>query len=182
MMTGTTLESRHVAMARAGDEGAFEALVRPHVDVVHGFLVRMTGQQDDAKDILQETLVKVWKALDSYEHDGRFRAWMFAIARNAALDRMRAEHDTRRIDTLSSVSDDGVSPAEQAEQREFAGDLESALEKLPEARRSVFVMRQESGLTFREIADTMGIPLGTALSHMHHAVRALREELRHHEP
>lgn len=181
-MTDTAPDTRHVAMARGGDEEAFAALVRPHIDAVYGFLVRITGHHDDAKDVLQETLVRVWNALDSYEHDGRFRAWMFAIARNRALDRMRAERGARRIDTLGGLSDGGASPAERVEQREFVGDLESALEKLPEARRSVFVMRQESGMTFREIADAMGIPLGTALSHMHHAVRALKKELRHHEP
>lgn len=181
-MTEPALESRNVAMARGGDDRAFAALVRPHIDAVHGFLVRMTGHHDEAKDVLQETLVRVWKGLDSYEHDGRFRAWMFAIARNAALDRRRAQRDTRRIDSLNGLSGDGASPADRAEQREFVGDLESALERLPEARRSVFLMRQESGMTFREIADAMGIPLGTALSHMHHAVRALKKELKHHEP
>lgn len=181
-MTEPAPESRRVAMARGGDGEAFAALVRPHIDAVHGFLVRMTGHHDDAKDVLQETLVRVWSALDSYEHDGRFRAWMFAIARNAALDRIRAERDARSMGTLGGLSDGGASPADRAEQREFVGDLESALEKLPEARRSVFVMRQEAGLTYREIADAMGIPLGTALSHMHHAVRALKKELKHHEP
>lgn len=181
-MTETALESQHVAMARGGDAEAFEALVRPHLDAVHGFLVRMTGYHEDAKDILQETLVRVWNALGSYEHDGRFRAWMFAIARNAALDHIRAERGARRLDTLGGLRAEGASPVERAEQREFLGDLQSALEELPEVRRSVFVMRQESGMTFREIADAMGIPLGTALSHMHHAIRALKEELRHHEP
>lgn len=181
-MTAPDPDAARLERARGGDDRAFAALVRPHADAVFAFLVRMTGHRDDAADVMQETLVRVWRSLESYRDEGRFAAWLFTIARNAALDRARSA----RLRSVGPLAEDVADPTADAAAltayRELEADLDRALAGLPEPRRAVFVMRQESGLTFREIADALEIPLGTALSHMHHAVRALKEALRIHEP
>lgn len=181
-MTGLDRDAEHVDGARRGDPRAFASLIQPYAEPIHAFLVRLRGHPDDAEDVLQETLIRAWSSLAGYRHQGRFEAWLFAIARNAATDRARSARRRTEAPLPDDLGDGAPGPDVDAANREFTGDLAEALAGLPEARRSVFLLRQESGLTFREIAEVLDIPLGTALSHMHHAVRALKEALHHHEP
>lgn len=164
-----------------GDEAAFASLVRPLTDDLLAFLVRMAGGEEDARDLLQETLVRVWRGMPGYRHQGRFAGWVFTIARRVAIDQARKRPQTVPFVQSEVLKHTGPDPLADAEASEFMRDLKGVLVGLSEERRSVFLLRQHGGLTFKEISEAMGIPLGTALSHMHHTIRALRRALIHHE-
>lgn len=180
-MVGTDVESRLVTRAKNGDEEAFGSLVRPGAHDLHAYLVRMTGRPDEARDLLQETWIRAWRAMPAYRHTGRFTGWLFTIARNVALDALRSRRTFEPLAPEETLAHPDPDPLEEVASGEFLRDLGKALEGLPPDRRNVFLLRQHTDLTFREIAGEMGIPLGTALSHMHHAVRQLREALGHHD-
>lgn len=162
----------------------FEAVVAPHLDELYVYLARSAGNSEDGRDLLQETLIKAWEGYGDYDERGRARAWLFTIARRALIDWTRSrppEISTEPV-TLERRADPAADPHEQVVARSIEKAVLGALEGVAEERRSVFLMRHHTPMTFREIAETLGIPLGTALSHMHHVTRTLRQALAPHAP
>lgn len=180
MRTPADRESGLVARARAGDADAFASLIAPHRDGLFAFLARAAGDTDLAEDLFQMTMIRAWQGLANYVHRGRLAAWLFTIARRALIDE-------RRRRTPPSAQESGHDPVEKHDPlaRLVAAELEAALAQklrdMSEPRRTVFLMRHHSTLTFREIAEALEMPLGTALSHMHHAVRSLKTVLEAHD-
>ena len=174
-----------VERARRGDNRAFGILMEPYRDRLFAFVFRSVRDTDHANDLVQETLIRVWKGLASYEHRGRFVGWLFTITRTVVTDdaRLRA----RRSSSSSALPEVPTGSADDPYEILAAADLreiiEASVHAMAEPRRTVFLLRQHSGLTFREIATQLGMPLGTALSHMHHAVQTLRRRLKeYHDP
>lgn len=177
MMTDDESDSDLLARAREGDALAFSQLLKEYLDGLYAFLARSTGDQDEADDLLQLTVIRVWRGLASYEERGRFRSWLFTVARSVMIDEERRKA-RRPVSALREI--DGRAnpdPHEVLAAREMEGSLVAELKRLPEVRRTVFLMRHHSAMTFQEIAEALGIPIGTALSHMHHAIRSLRAAL-----
>lgn len=174
-------------MRKAGgsrDPAGFEALVAPHLDELYAYLARSAGNPEDGRDLLQETLIKAWQGYGEYRERGRARSWVFTIARRALIDwsRSRPPEVAAAPETLERHADSAADPHEGAVARGIERAVYEALAAQPEQRRSVFLMRHHTPMTFREIAETLDIPLGTALSHMHHVTRDLRVELARHAP
>ncbi len=172
---------------KAGDARAFEVLVRRHRTPVFSFLLRLTGDRGRAEDLCQETFLKVVKASGSWEERARFTTWLFAIARNLAVDEAR-RMSVRRAEPLDPVDPDGerrrAEPAAEDPSPDRAADaalvrpkLEAALQALPPEQREVFLLREYSGLRFAEIAEVTGTPENTVKSRMRYALEALRAEL-----
>lgn len=161
------------------EPAGFEALVSPHLDELFAYLARSAGSSDDGWDLLQETLIKAWEGYEDYRERGRGRAWLFTIARRALIDwtRSRPPEVRSETDTLRRRADPGADPHEQVVARSVERAVLRALQGVSEERRSVFLMRHHTPMTFREIAETLDIPLGTALSHMHYVTRTLRQAL-----
>jgi RNA polymerase sigma-70 factor (ECF subfamily) len=134
--------------------------------------------------LLQETLIKAWQGYGAYRERGRARAWLFTIARRALIDwtRGRSSEIATEPGTLERHADPAADPLERTVARGIERAVLTALVAQPEERRSVFLMRHHTPMTFREIAEALDIPLGTALSHMHHVTRDLRETLAPHAP
>lgn len=163
-----------------GDAEALGALYDNHAPAIFGYLCRRIGPQD-AEDVIQETFVQAARSLRSYDHRGRLRQWLLTIARSRALDRIR-KHSRQRERALlegeeEEISHGARSPLEQQCDRELGERIDAAVQSLPERQREVFLLRQEAGLGFKEIAAMLDMPLNTALSHMHRAVKALRTAL-----
>ena len=166
------------------DAAGFEALVVPHLDELYAYLARSAGNEADGRDLLQETLIKAWDGYGEYDERGRARAWLFTIARRTLIDwtRTRQPEIEAEPEMLERCAHPGADPHERTVARSVEAAVLRALAGLPEERRTVFLMRQHTPMTFREIAETLDIPLGTALSHMYHVTRVLRVALALHAP
>lgn len=175
--------------ARRRDPEALAALVDAYGRRLYGLLFRLTGSRDTADDLLQETFLRVVRTIESYEHDGRFESWLFRIAANLARDharRGRKRGASRSLGPLNEDSDRGgidlpaSGPAQpgagllHAEARER---LQRCLGRLPETDREIILLRHFAELSFREIAEMLGVPLGTALARAHRALERLRREM-----
>lgn len=174
--------------ARRRDPAAFERLVELYQRRLHGFFYRLTGSRDDADDLVQELFLRVVRNIDRYSHAGHFEAWLFRIATNLARDRARrARANPLRVAAEGQADPEGrpeavdgsvtSSPSDGLEQSEEAERLHAALEALPPGEREVILLRHYSDLSFREIAEVLGTPLGTALARGHRGLSRLRSIL-----
>ncbi|MFH1573590.1 MAG: sigma-70 family RNA polymerase sigma factor [Acidobacteriota bacterium] len=190
---GTLSPERLAALierAQRLDPDAYDALVDAYGQRLFGFLYRMTGNREDAEDLLQEVFLRMVRMLGRYTHQGRFEAWLFRIAANLGRDRIRGARRTPTVISMSggtadegdSVSEadweraapDDARPDEPLVRREQIGRLEAALGQLSEAEREVIMLRHYSELSFAEIARVMDTPLGTALARAHRGLARLR--------
>ncbi len=141
------------------------------------FLGRFVGPGGDAEDLFQETCLRMLDGLERYRHAGRFRAWVFSIAANAARDALRKRTGEGRALERRGVPPAATDAAAAVADRESRERLEAEVARLPEVQREVFLLRMHAGLAFREISDLVGSPLNTVLGRMHDAVERLRERM-----
>ena len=174
-----------------GDQQAFSILISRHKERIFGFLVGMVRDREVANDLFQETLYRAIQAMHrrrgAYESQGRWLAWTMRIARNAALDWLRARKKFSDIDKFSN-EDEGASfwdrlPDEAPDASSLLNradlwqEVEAAIEQLPPEQREVVLMRHQSELTFREIAELTDVSINTALGRMRYALINLRKIL-----
>src|SRR4051794_6590212 len=150
-------DERLTRRAVGGDERAFAAIFRRYHQSLYRFCLAIVGEPQDAQDALQNTMVKVLRALPGEEREISLRPWLYRIAHNEAIELRRSSHPTQALDGY--LVDGQSSVTERAEQREQLEWLLKDLADLPERQRSVLVMRELSGLDFAEIGaalDTSG--------------------------
>jgi len=174
------IEAELIERCKNGDGDAFGHLIGQYRRQLFTYLLRFQGERELAEDLFQETLLKVWKFLPSYSHQSKFATWLFSIAHNVAVDASRRRKAREFVSFAKQLPD---RPSESNPVAEMLADetrelLEQALRQLPEKQRQVFLLRQHSGMSFREIAATMNQPLNTVLGHMHYAVSKLKKKLR----
>jgi len=175
---------RLVERAKAGDEDAFASLVNQYERFVYNAACRILSASaqplDMAEDVSQETFVKAWRNLGKFRGDCTFSTWLFRIAVNCAKDAVRsaARRPAASLSFAGEEDEDGASewdipvtsgdtvPEDAVERRELILAVRRAVEALPEDQRQVVVMRDLSGLPYQEIADTLGIELGTVKSRL----------------
>jgi RNA polymerase sigma-70 factor (ECF subfamily) len=156
-----------------GDTESLQPLLVSFAPRVYGLLFRMLGRRDVAEDLMQETMLRAYRGLDTYRPEGKFRAWIFRIAVNLARDWVR-----RQKQETVPVPDD-VPPATEmppdadAIARERARSVEQALARLSDADREVLLMRYYGQMTFKTIAQATDEPLGTVLARAHRALKKL---------
>jgi RNA polymerase sigma-70 factor (ECF subfamily) len=165
-----------VARARAGDQEAFEALYRSHVAKVFALALRLTGDRDQAAELVQDTFVRAWEALPRFRGDSALGTWLHRIAVNVLLESRRAEG--RRSKRVMFAEDPAAMerPASEASPG-VRMDLEHAIAGLPEGARVVFVLHDVEGYEHREIGKMTGIAEGTSKAQLFRARRLLRKAL-----
>jgi len=136
----------------------------------------MCGDANLAEDAAQEAFIRAWQHLPNYRPRSPFRNWLYRIATNAATDLIRRERETVDVDTLSLASSD-EGPEAMVERGERREHVRQAVLALPPASRAVLVLREYEGLSYREIADTLSIPIGTVMSRLNYARNRLRQSL-----
>jgi RNA polymerase sigma factor (sigma-70 family) len=166
-------ETADVALARDADRDAFERLYRRHVARIRGLARRMAGPEA-ADDLTQDVFVRAWQKLGSYRGESQFGTWLYRLAVNVIIEDRRKAGARRRIlddedavGTLSVAAADGVA----------AIDIASAVDRLPEAARQVFVLHDVEGYKHREIGQLVGIATGTSKGQLHRARLVLRRYL-----
>lgn len=174
------LEDILIEKCRKGEQAAFRELVKLYRKQLYSYLCRLCGDRMQAEDAFQETLIKVWKAIGRYDHKDRFSSWLFAIAHNAAMDSIR-KNNLRKCfvtsDEIQMHSSEG-NPYSECVNNELKDILDGIIGSLPEKQKQVFLLREHSGMSFKEIAELTGEPLNTVLGHMHYAVEKIKRALR----
>ncbi len=168
---------------QAGDSGAFAFLVRRHVKPVYNFVYRFARNSQDAEDIVQEAFVKAWRHIGKYDSAQEFGGWLFAIARNAALDWLRKKRPIAFADLeaatgsnpADALADSGPLPSVLAMQADDVRMLGGLLQRLSPHYREVLALRYKQQLTFNQISVILGKPLHTVKSQSRRALIMLKK-------
>lgn len=163
-----------VALAAAGDVSAFERVYRAHLPRVHGLVRRMTGGRD-ADEVTQDVFVRVWQKLGTFRGDSAFSTWLHRLAVNVVIERFRSE--TLRRQRLRDGDDIFDTIAAPTRSGDLSMDFETALAKLPNGAREVFVLHDVEGYKHHEIASLLDISAGTSKAQLHRARMMLRRHL-----
>jgi RNA polymerase sigma-70 factor (ECF subfamily) len=168
----------------AGDQAAWELIVRQNWRKVFNVAYKFVGKHDEAEDLTQDIFLKIFKALASFDRRANFQTWIISISRNLCIDHYRSvrkERQTiaREIDTndLQPASSDR-GPYQAAEHQDLRGLLRQALQKLPLTLRTAVVLRDLQELSYQEIADRLGLPEGTVKSRINRGRIELAHQLR----
>ena len=178
-----------------GEARAFDLLMQRHERGVYNFILRSVKRQEIAEELLQEVFIRVIRNASNYQQKAKFSTWLYTIARNICIDRAR-KHNRRKESSLNAtVSDDQDGASYQDllvdesasvshishEKKRFLEQLQGALAELPEDQREVFLLKEISGLKFREIAEVVDAPVPTVKSRMRYALKALQGHLAAYE-
>jgi RNA polymerase sigma-70 factor, ECF subfamily len=166
-----------LARLRAGDTDAFEAWVQEHRDPLFHLLFRLTGDKDEALDLLQETFVHALRGLSTFRGDAAFRTWLYRIAVNLFLTDRRQHRQTVSIDTLDNrmlnLRDDWQrripNPEELVSNREVRARLGQAMTQLRPEYRAVLLLRDREGYRTQEVASMLGLSIAAVKSRLHRA-------------
>lgn len=176
-------EQAWIAAARAGDQGAFEELVRLYEKRVLALTLRMCKDREDAAEAAQEAFLAAWQGLRNFRGDSSFSTWLYRLASNACVDLLRREGKRR---TAVSLDDEDLnldipasipSPQEEAERRELREQIEEGLRALPPEYRAALVLREIQQLRYDEISEALGVDIGTVKSRISRGRKKLRSFL-----
>ncbi|HXF83744.1 MAG TPA: sigma-70 family RNA polymerase sigma factor [bacterium] len=175
----------------AEDRARFEAMVSEHLDGLFGASLRLTRNRTRAEDLLQETFLRAWRSFHTFKPGTNVRAWLYRILMNAHIDSYRKSE--REPDVVDQEDVDEFylySRVHESEDYRRAGnpeevllnnlmdaDVKGALESLPETFRDVVILADIEGFAYREIAEILGIPIGTVMSRLHRGRRQLQVKL-----
>ena len=173
-----------VASAVAGHEGGFEELVRRYQRPISAYVYRMVGDYDTALDLTQEIFIKVYNSLARYRSEFKFSTWIYKIAHNCAVDHLR-RHNGREQSLISGAEGDSyelpiesrrLSPEQESERKERRLEIESVVRTLPAAYRELIILRHSQDLTYEEIVEVTGLPLGTVKNRLFRARDMMRQQ------
>jgi RNA polymerase sigma-70 factor (ECF subfamily) len=173
-----------VATAAQGLEGGFEELVRRYQRPISAYVYRMVGDYDCALDLTQEIFIKIYASLSRYRPEFKFSTWIYKIARNAAIDHLRRSAGRERAISNGPegepqqliIESKGLSPEQQSEREERRTEIESVVRLLPTAYRELIVLRHSQDLTYEEIVEVTGLPLGTVKNRLFRAREMMRQQ------
>lgn len=175
--------------AKNGDFEAFAELTEPFRRGACDFLTRLVGE-DSAEDVFMKAMLNAWKALNSFNGKSSYKTWLFSIARYAALDELRKTKARNEVSSDEEESEAAISrvedettpaPSRSLENEERNRILEQALQQLPEMHRSVLVLYYYQDFQYAEIAETLGISIGTVMSRLFHAKGKLEKALKQYK-
>ena len=172
-----------IVKAVGGRVEGFEELVRRYQRPITGYVFRMLGNYESSLDVTQEVFIKVYNSLGKYSSEYKFSTWLYRIAHNAAIDHMRRNSVTPQ--SLEAENADGsfqiqlesrgASPEQDHERSEWRTEIEAVVRCLPDAYRDLIVLRHSRDLSYDEIAEVTGLPLGTVKNRLFRAREMMRE-------
>ena len=184
----TVSEELLVKRASKGDVGAFESLVTAYEKGVYALAYRLVSDREDALDVTQEVFLKAYQALPKFRGESRFSTWIYRVCVNASLDHLRRKHKMaaysldqplalKESSVTRDVEDDSENVEDAVEQKSLGEAALHALRDLDEAHRVIITLSDIQGYSYQEIADILGISMGTVKSRLHRARNMLRRML-----
>ncbi len=167
-------ELARVRAAVSGDASARQWVVERYTPMVFRYARRMLGDEQDANDAAQDSLVKVLRNLERYDERWRFTTWVLGITRNTCIDELRRRR-FRSSEEAPETADPGPGPLELTARQRSAAVLQAALARLPDLYREVLLLYHFEHLKYQEIADILDIPIGTIMNRIFRARAKLRE-------
>jgi len=165
----------------------FEQEALPHMDILYNYALRTTGNEDDARDLLQETFLKAYRFWDKYEKGTNIRAWLFRIMKNSYINRYRKETkepvkvDYGDIENFYNTIRADYADTNDLQEKLFGNllgdEVAKALEELPEDFRTVVILCDIEGMTYEEISEFIERPIGTVRSRLHRGRKLLQAKL-----
>ncbi|OOG74097.1 RNA polymerase sigma factor [Flavobacterium sp. A45] len=173
----------------AGDESALAVLIKRHESKIYGFIYSKVADREVSNDIFQDTFIKVIKTLktQSYNEEGKFLPWIMRIAHNLIIDfyrkskKMPLFRETEEFSIFSIMSDDSLTVENQIIADQVEVDIRRLVEELPLDQKEVLIMRMYQDMSFKEISETTGVSINTALGRMRYAIMNLRKIIDKHQ-
>ena len=173
-----------VATAVSGVEGSFEELVRRYQRPISAYVYRMVGNYESALDLTQEIFIKVYSSLRRYREEFKFSTWIYKIAHNSAVDHLRRNCTREQSLVLGPEGDQfdlpiestRLTPEQESERKERRGEIESVVRTLPANYRELIILRHSQDLSYEEIVDVTGLPLGTVKNRLFRAREMMRQQ------
>jgi RNA polymerase sigma-70 factor, ECF subfamily len=172
-----------VSTALEGREPSFDELVRRYQRPITAYVYRILGDHESALDVTQEVFLKVFNSLRKFSPEFKFSTWLYRIAHNAAIDHIR--RNSARPQSLETENDDGAyqlqiecpkpSPEQERERSEWRAEIAQVVKLLPENYRQLIMLRHAQDLSYDEIAEATGLPLGTVKNRLFRAREMMRE-------
>src|SRR4030095_10952035 len=185
----TWTDEELVARAKGGDEDSFNQLILRWERPIYALAYRVIGREEDARDVVQETFLRAFRALPGFKGQAKFSSWLYRIALNLCRDWMRRQKRTptvqmpEGIDPVELAAEKG--PVESIEdlvaRRELSEVVEEAMALLPEEQRTAIILKEYHGMTFQEIAELQGCPLSTVKTRLYQGLSVLRRNLKKNE-
>lgn len=181
------VEARLVQLSRNGDRRAFEELVDMYKDKIYHLAYRMLGQSGESEDVVQETFLRVYLNLDRYDENQKFSTWIYRIATNLCIDRLRKRKPNYSLDAempdgegsdwYSTLPSDQETPEEELVLSETQQQIRKAIETLPEKYKAVVILRYLHDMSLQEIGDVLKMPVTTVKTRVHRGREFLRKKL-----
>ena len=179
----TLTDGELIEKAIGGREAGFEELVRRYQRPITAYVYRMLNNYDASLDVTQEVFIKVYNSLARYSSDYKFSTWLYRIAHNAAIDYMRKNSvHYQSIETENAegsfqlqIESSNPSPEQERERTEWRTEIESVVKCLPTVYRELILLRHSQDLSYDEIAEITGLPLGTVKNRLFRAREMMRE-------
>ena len=173
-----------VASAVSGVEGSFEELVRRYQRPISAYVYRMVGNYESALDLTQEIFIKVYNSLNRYRSEFKFSTWIYKIAHNAAVDHLRRTATREQSLVVGAegeqfdlpIESGRLSPEQESEQRERRVEIETVVRALPANYRELIILRHSQDLSYEEIVEVTGLPLGTVKNRLFRAREMMRQQ------
>ncbi|MBZ5752471.1 MULTISPECIES: RNA polymerase sigma factor SigW [Metabacillus] len=184
-----TMIKKRIKQVKKGDQNAFAEIVDLYKDKIYQLCYRMLGNAHEAEDIAQEAFIRAFVNIHTYDMSKKFSTWLYRIATNLSIDRIRKKKPDYYLDAevsgtdgltmYSQVSAEGALPEDELETMELQATIQQGILKLPDKYRTVIVLKYIDELSLKEIGDILDIPIGTVKTRIHRGREALRKQLRH---
>lgn len=159
------------------EPSAFEELVHRYQGRLFNLACRLTGDREEAEDLAQEALVKAYSALRSFRQGERFSPWIYRITVNLCISYLRRKRTSVQLDSEAPFVDSSPTPEQELERKEIRDTVQWAILRLPEQYRTVILLRHQQELSYADIAQTLGLPIGTVKTHLFRAREMLHRLL-----
>ena len=180
--------NKRIKQVIKGDQNAFSEIVELYKDKVFHICFRILGNRHEAEDIAQEAFIRAYINIESFNQTRKFSTWLYRIATNLCIDRIRKKKPDYYLDAevsgtdgltmYSQIAADVALPEEELEKLELRDIVQQEILKLPQKYRTVIVLKYIEELSLNEISEALDLPLGTVKTRMHRGREALRKQLR----